>query len=150
MNHIINKKIILVLLIVCSILSVCIGIVYHKFRVTQPILIAIISDEDATKHNIDFISGCRSKVYKAYNGIEDMRGEQVSKYAQELGYSENEAHCVFALKGYSIVCFEPQEWHGVYLTIHVKKEKPNQIYIYLFDSRYSGAWHLRHYKISKR
>ena len=144
-----NKKVILALLIICSILATCIGIVYHKFRVTQPILVAIISDEEARTHNIDFISGCHSKVYKAYNGIEDLRGEQVSTYAQELGYSKNEARCVFALKGHSIVCFEPQVWHGVYLTIHVKKEEPNQIYIYLFDSRYSGAWHLRHYIISK-
>lgn len=146
MMNIINKKCILVLLLVCFISATCIGILYHKYRVTQPILVTIISDEDAAKHNIDFISGYHSK---AYNGIEDMQGETVSKYVQDLGYGEDEAHCAFALKGHSIVCFEPQEWHGVYLTIYAKKEKSDQVYIYLHDPRYSGAWHLRHYVIKK-
>lgn len=141
-----SRKLIGVLVVVCLLSAALLGAayIYEKYRVTQPIPVAVLSAADAEKYNIDFLNRSGVKVYR-HDGIADMRGEPVSKYVQSLGYSEEEARCAFALKGYSVARFEPQDWHGVYLTIFARKEKPDQVHVYLYDPRYAGAWHLRHY-----
>ena len=120
--------------------------VYNELEVTQPTLVAQISAEAAEKSGISFENA--QKPLSA-GELEELGGEQVSNYVRSLGFPPDQALCTFALKGYSVVAFEPQQWHGVYLTIHVKKEDAHQIYIYAYDPRYAGAWHLRSFRMDK-
>lgn len=130
-------------LIICLILC-------KALNVTQPDLLCVITSEEAKNCGIDFNDeddlGERVGVNEDY-GIGYKEGSLVKQYVKNLGYSDEVAQCSFALQGYSIVRFEPQQFHGVYLTLHVKKEELGKVFFYHYSPRYASAWFLRKYHI---
>lgn len=143
----------LIIFILASLIAGAAGwIIYNKLNVTQPDLICVISSEEAEKNEIYFRDEDDPSERVGVNedgGIGYKQNVSVHQYVRKLGYSEEVARCSFALQGYSIVRFEPQQFHGVYLTLHVKKEAANKVFLYHYDPRYDSAWFLRSYRLCK-
>lgn len=106
---------------------------YKTLEVVQPTYVGYISAEKAEELGIDFSQ------YREY-GVYEVSCEPLSRYVRELGYAAEEARCAFALKGHQVDHFEPLQWHGVYLTVYLRRAEPERVYIYTYDSRYAGAW----------
>lgn len=144
-----KKLLVTVFMLSCSIFVIYI-IAYKVLNVTQPDLLCVITSEEAKNCGIDFNDeddlSERVGVNEDY-GIGYKGGSSVRQYVKNLGYGDEIAQCSFALQGYSIVRFEPQQFHGVYLTLHVKKEESGKVFFYHYAPRYASAWFLRKYHI---